>query len=121
VSDHKQVTLGPKWRHLCLKATDIEVTMEQTDISVTVELARELMFQGTSHIDAKVMISDRFQGAYVCAPDVVVAPKSGTLQFIGDGWVYTPNSLPLVEDDFQYVLRANGLESNAATVTITKA
>jgi hypothetical protein len=42
-----------------------------------------------------------------------------SLQFIGNGWVYTPSDLQnVVDDSFTYVMEANYLRSNEAAVTI---
>lgn len=116
---HEQQKLVQKWRHICFKAVDLELTYVLGNVSLTIELPREVMFQGADPIDAKVMIEDKFQGAYVCAPSVVTEPQFGTLQFIGNGWVYTPSELSnVVDDSFTYVVEANYLTSNEATVTI---
>jgi hypothetical protein len=69
-------------------------------------------------VNQKLLIADKFQGAYVCELEVVVPPVNGTLQFIGDGWFYKPKKLPAVGDSFQYIVKANSLESAAATVNI---
>lgn len=116
---HEQQKLVQKWRHICFKAVDLDLTFVQDNVSLTIELPREVMFQGANPVDAKVMIEDKFQGAYVCAPSVVTEPKFGTLQFIGDGWIYVPSDLSnVVDDSFTYVVEANYLKSNEATVTI---
>lgn len=116
---HEQQKLVQKWRHICFKAVDLELTYVADNVSLTIELPREVMFQGANPVDAKVMIEDKFQGAYVCAPSVVTEPQFGTLQFIGNGWVYTPSDPGYVIDDsFTYVVEANYLTSNEATVTI---
>ena len=108
-----------RWRNFISVANDITLSGSQNK-PVEVDLSSQLL-QGAKPLDASLINSVGFQGAFRLTYQATTQPKYGYLTpgTKGTGWRYNPNANWTGTDTFTYVLNNGSQNSNTATVTIT--